>query len=320
MRFGALLSRLGFGSLASGGRGQLALRYPSLRLARGARAQVEGVLRVEGVAVVAERAKLLVPPSASLILHEGAYIGRDVELGPSGSIVIGERASLQDRCILVGDVEIGRYSLLSLNVLISSGRHYHRHAPHLLIRDQDAMVLSAPILAAQHSRPVRIEEDCWLGVNVVVMPGVTVGRGSVIGANAVVTRNVAPYSVMAGAPAKVIGERLRFVPPSRIGWQCEEDQPYFYAGFELAADQRRANAPCGGLVARRSFELWLDDAAEQLVLRVRCVGDGVATLRRDGKAWAVAGDWSEICVDKTAGPQRFELDGAAVCVAGAWVP
>lgn len=52
--------------------------------------------------------------------------------------------------------------------------------------------------------PITVEEDCWFGGNVIVCPGVTIGRGAVIGAGSVVTKNVAAYHVVAGNPAKVI--------------------------------------------------------------------------------------------------------------------
>ncbi|HXU83131.1 MAG TPA: DapH/DapD/GlmU-related protein [Polyangia bacterium] len=52
--------------------------------------------------------------------------------------------------------------------------------------------------------PVVIEDDVWLGTNVVVLPGVRVGRGAVVGAGAVVTRDVSPFTVVAGVPARPI--------------------------------------------------------------------------------------------------------------------
>ncbi|MDR3775314.1 MAG: DapH/DapD/GlmU-related protein [Terracidiphilus sp.] len=51
---------------------------------------------------------------------------------------------------------------------------------------------------------VFIEEDCWLGTGSIVLPGVHVGRGSIIGAGAVVTENIPPMSVAVGVPARVI--------------------------------------------------------------------------------------------------------------------
>ncbi|MCK7499235.1 MAG: hypothetical protein MZW92_58750 [Comamonadaceae bacterium] len=58
--------------------------------------------------------------------------------------------------------------------------------------------------------PVIIEDEVWLGQGVVVLPNVRIGRSSIIGANAVVTHDIPPYSVAAGAPAKVI----RTIDPS----------------------------------------------------------------------------------------------------------
>lgn len=55
--------------------------------------------------------------------------------------------------------------------------------------------------------PIVLEEDVWLGVNVVVLKGVTVGRGAVVGAGAVLTKSVPPYEIWAGIPARKIGVR-----------------------------------------------------------------------------------------------------------------
>lgn len=56
------------------------------------------------------------------------------------------------------------------------------------------------------SAPVVIENDCWLGVNAVVLKGVTLGHHSIVGANAVVTKSFPPYSILGGIPARRIGE------------------------------------------------------------------------------------------------------------------
>ena len=58
-------------------------------------------------------------------------------------------------------------------------------------------------------RPVTIGNDVWLGRRVIIMPGVNIGDGCVIGAGAVVTKDIPAYSVAAGVPAKVIKSRLK---------------------------------------------------------------------------------------------------------------
>jgi acetyltransferase-like isoleucine patch superfamily enzyme len=52
--------------------------------------------------------------------------------------------------------------------------------------------------------PVVIEEDCWLGTGAIILPGVRVGRGSIIGAGAVVTKDIPPLSLAVGVPARVV--------------------------------------------------------------------------------------------------------------------
>ena len=54
---------------------------------------------------------------------------------------------------------------------------------------------------------VKIEDDCWIAANTVILAGVTIGRGSVIAAGSVVTKDVPPYSIVGGVPANVIKSR-----------------------------------------------------------------------------------------------------------------
>lgn len=56
-------------------------------------------------------------------------------------------------------------------------------------------------------RPVTISDDVWLGRRVMIMPGVTIGKGTIVAAGAIVTKDLPEYSICAGVPAKVIGYR-----------------------------------------------------------------------------------------------------------------
>ena len=62
--------------------------------------------------------------------------------------------------------------------------------------------------------PVIIEDGCWLGANITILKGVTLGRGSVVAAGAVVTKSFPPYSIVGGVPAKLI--KMRFSPEQII--------------------------------------------------------------------------------------------------------
>ncbi len=83
-------------------------------------------------------------------------------------------------------------------------------APRVFITDSDHVVSEAgertTLCNKFRSAAVVIEHDCWLGVNAVVLKGVRIGHHSTVGANAVVTRDVPPFSTVVGAPAKIIGQ------------------------------------------------------------------------------------------------------------------
>ncbi|GJD00669.1 putative O-acetyltransferase [Colletotrichum higginsianum IMI 349063] len=67
----------------------------------------------------------------------------------------------------------------------------------------DTSVLSR-IKFVEYGLPVRIEDDCWIGGGTIILPGVTIGRGTTVGSGAVVTKSLPPYSVAVGSPARVI--------------------------------------------------------------------------------------------------------------------
>ena len=95
----------------------------------------------------------------------------------------------------VGGVEIGNYVLLGSNVTIASGVH-------------PILGVNPPIITRQSiPKKIVIEDDVWIGSNAVIMPGVKIARGTVVGANSVVTKNTLPYTVMAGSPARIINRR-----------------------------------------------------------------------------------------------------------------
>ena len=113
-----------------------------------------------------------------LTIGEGTYIGRFAHINVNWSVVIEDHVLLADR-VYIAD---------------------YQHA----FSD-----LSLPIIAQGFTppKPVVIGQGSWLGVGVVIMPGVKIGKGAIVGANAVVTKDVADFDIVAGAPAAVIGTR-----------------------------------------------------------------------------------------------------------------
>lgn len=160
----------------------------------------------------------------------GVWISSEVEMQTSTCLTIGHGTTIQRRCTINGTVKLGRGCILAPNVFISSGTHPFRAVPYLPIREQEKRLAGANRVPAGLDRPVVIQDDCWLGTNVVICPGVTIAKGSIVGANAVVTKDVPPYCVVAGNPAKVIGRRLDWEPKPAIDVSLEEDHPYILDG------------------------------------------------------------------------------------------
>jgi len=108
------------------------------------------------------------------------YISENVFVGPY-TVIYGH-----------GGVKIGRDTLIAMHCRIISSNH--------TIPDINTKIRSqADILL-----PVKIGEDVWLGAGVTILGGVTIGNGCVVGAGSVVTKDISPYAIAVGVPAKVI--------------------------------------------------------------------------------------------------------------------
>lgn len=94
-----------------------------------------------------------------------------------------------------GSISIGNDVLIGPNCVLRAADH--------IFSD-----ITRPINKQGHlGGEIIIEDDCWLAANVVVVKGVTIGKGSIVGAGAVVTKSIPPYSIAGGIPARVIGHR-----------------------------------------------------------------------------------------------------------------
>jgi acetyltransferase-like isoleucine patch superfamily enzyme len=299
-------------------------RHPGLDCDPSVNFTGEGSIEHAPGASLAAGCNVVVAADARLVLGRHCFVGRQVELGPDTLIAIGDHTSIQDRCIILGNVRIGRYCLLSYDIYISSGNHLFDRRPSALIKDQDREFGSVESLRPD-ANPVVIEDDVWLGVHVVVMPGITIGRGCVVGANSVVTRSLAPYSVAAGVPARVIRTRLEFVPPGAIDWEKEDDIPYFYRGFETSAEKCRQHARLGGHVASGDFALSLKRGAERKIyIRAWGLPEGEALVASGGRSHPLSDtpavyEFDDDTPDNDQPmPSVFSVKGGAVVVSNAW--
>ena len=120
----------------------------------------------------------------------GAYIqiGNDASLKIGDSFINREVKIICNKSITIGD-----------DCIIAMGT---------VIRDNDGA--SHQILAPgyENAKPIVIGNHVWLGENVMVLKGVTIGEGAIVAASSLVTKNVPPHSLVAGSPAKVIRENV----------------------------------------------------------------------------------------------------------------
>lgn len=127
--------------------------------------------------------------------------GKNVHFG--NKVYANFNLVLVDDC----DIYIGNHVMFGPNVVISSGTHPIEPK---LRRKQ-----------AQYNVPIHIKDNVWIGANCAIMPGVTIGENSVIGAGSVVTKDIPPNVVAIGSPCKV----LRKI--------TEKDRKYYYKDYEI---------------------------------------------------------------------------------------
>jgi len=151
-------------------------------------------------------------------LHK-ALIGPRVRVDHPHRVNIGRRTELESDVWLklvsneamlgIGQHSfIGRGTEIDVSEQVTIGDHV-LIAPGVFIADHSHNIKAGMMIDVQGctSSPVSIADDVWLGANCVVLPGVNIGQGAVIGAGAVVTRDVPQNTVVAGVPARVLRER-----------------------------------------------------------------------------------------------------------------
>lgn len=115
-----------------------------------------------------------------------------------GTYLTDEQPNIQDWA--GSEVAIGNYCSIAPDVVFVPGGEHHPE-----------YVTTSPFGGVAVSKgPIVVQHDVWIGTRAIILSGVHIGTGAVIGAGAVVTKNVEPYSIVAGNPARLI--RYRFSP------------------------------------------------------------------------------------------------------------
>lgn len=189
---------------------------------------------------------------ADLTRHAGACIAATAFVAPGAEVFterlwLGERSWIAAHTIVRGDVAFGddctvnAYACISGQVRCGNGV---RIASHVSIvgfnhgfEDPDRPIHEQGLTSVG----IEIDDDVWIGANAVILDGVSIGRGAVIAAGAVVTRDVPAFAIVAGVPAKVVRRRgeERRTTPSRRG---EAERALTALNARVTADWRRVLA------------------------------------------------------------------------------
>jgi acetyltransferase-like isoleucine patch superfamily enzyme len=147
-------------------------------------------------------------PAAVMIgNHVSCYAGCSFSVGINGQCIIGNFTLLNGALIMAEDkIEIGSHCLVSWNVGIADS-DFHPLEPAQRLIDAQALApffKNRPPRPKLKTAPVKIGDNVWIGMNAVILKGVTIGDNSVVAAGSVVTKNVPANAVVAGNPAVVV--------------------------------------------------------------------------------------------------------------------
>jgi acetyltransferase-like isoleucine patch superfamily enzyme len=147
------------------------------------------------------------PHAVRIWNHVSVYAGCSFAVGRNGACSIGDFTLLNGALIMAEErIEIGSHCLVSWNVGIADS-DFHPLEPAQRLIDAQAL---APFFKDRPPRPqlktapVIVRDNVWIGMNAVILKGVTIGENSVVAAGSVVTKNVPPNVVVAGNPAAIV--------------------------------------------------------------------------------------------------------------------
>lgn len=171
------------------------------------------------------------------------FCGKDVRLYPLCKIIRAKNTELDNNCQIFDNVfidagkelKIGKYSTLTWFVLIEGGAKTH-------IGDRVFVGPGSKILTSTYKLngcysiehlpdecrgteygDITIKDDAYIGANCTIMPGVTIGEGAVVGANALVNKDLEPWGIYVGTPCKKIGTREKPTESARLSMEAFDD-------------------------------------------------------------------------------------------------
>lgn len=162
-------------------------------------------------------------------LAKGCSVPVDITISQKDNLVMMEGAELESGALILNihaKFIMGKFSGAGPNLTVITGNHMSIMGKYLMqVTDEDKKLYDPE---GKQDQDVILEEDVWLGANVVLLNGVKIGRGAVIAAGSVCRNKIPPYAIVAGNPAKVVG--FRFTPE-----QIEEHETLLYPENERLA-------------------------------------------------------------------------------------
>lgn len=155
----------------------------------------------------------------SIFLKKTFFFSRSVKVGRRFHVGILSFVSSPTQLIIGDDVYIGKFCSIQCSGIIGNGVLIANNVGIIGRKDHDMRAIGVTVrrspwvgdcleLARDPKNQVVIEDDVWVGFGAIILSGVKIGKGAVIGAGAVVTNDVEPYTIVAGNPCQIVGRRF----------------------------------------------------------------------------------------------------------------
>lgn len=144
-------------------------------------------------AIVRRRTRMDLFPFNGFSMGKGSIVEDFATVNNAvGDVSIGNETIVGMSCVLIGPLRIGNKVMLAQNVVLSGLNHGYED------------VHTAPLHQAVSRKQITVEDEVWIGANAVITAGVKLGKHCVVGAGSVVTKDVPPFSIVVGNPARVV--------------------------------------------------------------------------------------------------------------------
>lgn len=153
------------------------------------------------------RCKLLLLLNKSVSIGKGTTFGRGTVLWAPNRLCIGDNVYVGKYCTLQADMEIGNNVLIANNVGLI-GKYDHDYSKVGVSIKDAPWIGDADYQFKGKGQKIVVEDDVWIGFGSVVFTGVHIHRGAIVAAGSIVTKDVPPYAIVAGNPARIKGYRF----------------------------------------------------------------------------------------------------------------